>query len=213
MSHVSKKPRVIIDVDDVLLELNLHVAEQVRQMGYPDFQVENILTYDLNKTLDKSCLPEHQRDLMDNGLGCSRDLILSLYRDPNIFKTVPLTCRFEEGLKLLTEIFEVIINSNNFTLDIIEEKLKLFKHFCKDLDLQYNFCVSSDKPLFNDVYAVFEDNIENLKLYSDDCIKLLVDRPQNQERYNGKLLVGIKNLYRVDSFYAGVKKLVEELSY
>lgn len=213
MSHASKKPRVIIDVDDVLLELNLHVAEQVRQMGYPDFRVENILTYDLNKSLDNSCLPRHQMSLMDNGLGCPRDLILSLYRDPNIFKTVPLTCRFEEGLKLLTENFEVIINSNNFTLDIIEEKLKLFKHFCKDLDLQYNFCISSDKPLFNEVYAVFEDNIENLKLYSDDCIKLLVDRPQNQELYNRELLNEIKNLHRVENFYAGVKKLAEELSY
>lgn len=213
MSHASKKPRVIIDVDDVLLELNPHVAEQVRQMGYLDFRVENILTYDLNKSLNKSCLPRHQRSLMDNGLGCPRDLILSLYRDPNIFKTVPLTCGFHKGLKLLTEKFEVVINSNNFSIDIVEEKLKLFKHFCKDLDLQYNFCISNDKPLFNNVYAVFEDSIGNLKIYPDGCIKLLVDRPQNQELYNGELLIEIKNLYRVDSFYAGVKKLIEELSY
>lgn len=204
------KNLVIIDVDDVLIDLNKSVERRINSLGYLAFKAENVKTYDLNKSVDVSMLPESNRKLMDNGLGCPRDLIMRCYNDVKVFENAELEENFYDGLKLLSENFNVLIHTNNFNLEIVRFKIDLFQKYCNNLDLNYNFCVGSDKPAFSDVYAVFEDCIGNTIKYSDSCKKILVDKPHNSELFNKESFSVVKNLQRVKNFYEGVEYLIKE---
>lgn len=202
------KDLVIVDVDDVLLDLNKSVARRLRSMGYTFCSEENFVTYDLNKSIDISMLPLNNRNLMSNGLGCPRELILSCYKDVESFKGASLTDNFYKGLKLLSENFNVLVHTNSFSLQIVKFKIDLFERLCSDLDLNFSFCVGDDKPHYEDVFAVFEDCVENLLKYSDDSLKILVDKPHNRELFNHDKLCEVKNLQRVENFYDGVQYLL-----
>ena len=204
------KDLVIVDVDDVLINLSKSVERRVNSVGYPAFKAENVKTYDLNKSVDVSMLPESKRKLMDNGLGCPRDLIMRCYNDVKVFENAELEENFYDGLKLLSENFHVLIHTNNFNLEIVRFKIDLFQKYCSNLDLDYNFCVGSDKPAFANVYAVFEDCIGNTIKYSDSCKKILVDKPHNSELFNKESFSVVKNLQRVKNFYEGVEYLLKE---
>lgn len=204
------KELVIVDVDDVLLELNASVVDRINKMGYPDLKVENIVSFDLNKSIDVFMLPVSQQGLQDNGLGCPRDLIMQCYSEVESFAHASLTENFYEGLKLLSEEFNTLIHTNNFNLEIAKFKIELFERLCSDLDLNFNFCVGKDKPAFTNVYAVFEDCVGNIVKYSDSCRKILIDRTHNRELFNGKLLSEATNLHRAKNFYDGVEYLLKE---
>ena len=205
-----KKELVVVDVDDVLINLNKSVERRVNSLGYLAFKAENIKTYDLNKSVDVSMLLEGKRKLMDNGLGCPRDLIMRCYNDVRVFEDAELVENFYDGLKLLSENFNVLIHTSNFNLDIVRFKISLFQKYCSNLDLSYNFCVGSDKPAFPDAYAVFEDCVGNTIKYSESCKKILVDRPHNSELFNKESFSLVKNLQRVKNFYEGVEYLIKE---
>ena len=90
-----KSRLVIVDVDDVLIDLNKNIEKRINKMGYTDYKVENIKTYDLNKDINVSMLPEKQRSFMGNGLGCPRELILSYYSDVESFYYAPIVKRMK----------------------------------------------------------------------------------------------------------------------
>lgn len=205
-----KSRLVIVDVDDVLIDLNKNIKKRINKMGYTDYKVENIKTYDLNKDINVSMLPEKQRSFMDNGLGCPRELILSCYSDVESFYYAPIVKNAYEGLKLLSDKFDVLIHTSSYNMNIIRFKMDLFESKFKNLRLDYNFCCGKEKPAFNNVFAVFEDSIPNIVKYDDETIKLLVDRPQNCELFNNDLLSKVKNINRVENFYTGVQYLLKE---
>lgn len=204
------KRLVVVDVDDVLLDLNKSVEKRAQEMGYFDYCSENIKTYSLNKGIDTTLLSENQRNLEDT-LGCPRGLILELYKDLRCFADAKFTPNMRDGLKLLSKNFSTLIYTSSWSFDIARFKLNLFEEICSDLDLSYAFGVGTDKPVFKDVFAVFEDSLPNLLDYDSITKKILVDRPQNCELFNKNLLCQLENLVRVENFYSGVQHLLKEV--
>lgn len=206
---LEKTKLVVVDVDDVLIDLNDSVADML-SLNYKDFKSSNVVTFDLNKNISVEELPDYQKGFMANGLGCPRNVILNAYTCLDVFKNAKLTYKVREGLKLLSENFHTIIHTNNFSLEIAAFKIDLLKNLCSDLVMDYNICVGNNKPVFDNVYAVFEDCVGNIAKYSDDCKKYLINRPHNREVFNREALSIVKNLRRVENFYTGVKELVQE---
>ena len=102
------KQLVIVDVDDVLINLNDSVADYL-SVSYKNFKSSNIVTFDLNKSIDTAKLPSYQRGYIDNGLGCPRSEILSAYTYVDIFRNAKIVNNAYEGLKLLSEHFNIEI--------------------------------------------------------------------------------------------------------
>lgn len=204
------KPLVIVDVDDVLIDLNDSVADYL-SVSYKNFKSSNIVTFDLNKSIDTAKLPPYQRGYTDNGLGCPRSEILSAYTCVDIFRNAKIVNNAYEGLKLLSEHFNVVIHTNNLSLEIAKFKIELLMSISGGLDIAYNICVGKEKPVFENVYAVFEDCVDNIVKYNDDCKKILIDRPHNRELFNGNKLSEAKNITRVENFYSGVQYLLKEI--
>lgn len=204
------KQLVIVDVDDVLINLNDSVADYL-SVSYKNFKSSNIVTFDLNKSIDTAKLPPYQRGYIDNGLGCPRSKILSAYTCVDIFRNAKIANNVYEGLKLLSEHFNVVIHTNNFSLEIAQFKIELLMSISDGLDIAYSICVGKEKPVFENVYAVFEDCVDNIVKYSDDCKKILIDRPHNRELFNGNKLSEAKNITRVENFYSGVQYLLKEI--
>lgn len=205
------KKLVIVDVDDVLIDLNDSVADLL-SIEYKNFNVENIVTFDLNKNIDIKKLTPSHRGYIDNGLGCPRERILSMYTNLYAFENAKITDNAYEGIKLLSEYFDVVVHTNNFSLEIAEFKIKLLRSLFENINISYSICIGKEKPAFENVFAVFEDCIGNIVKYSDSCRKILIDRPHNREVFNGKSLSEAKNLVRVENFYTGVELLLKEAS-
>ena len=202
---------VVVDVDDVLIDLNKSVEKKLQRKGYKDFSVNNIYTYDLNKSIDITQLPPSKQELVDNGLGCYRGYILDCYRDVDVFNTACICKNAINGMKVLASNFNVIINSLSCTSSICSYKLSLYDRYFNYPNVGCNLMVGVSKPIFSEAFAVFDDSIEELLRYSDNTIKILVDRPQNRELFNKNKLSQCKNLVRVKNFYNGVQFLVEKL--
>lgn len=202
------KKLVIIDMDDVLINVNKSVEKVIREMGYTNYSVDNIKTYDLNKSIDVRLLPDSIKDLEDNGLGCPRGLILELYKDLKSFVNADMVYKMVDGLTLLSSKFPTLIYTSSWSYDVVRYKLNFFEDLCSNLDLSYTFGVGLFKPAFKDVYAVFEDSLPNLQGYDSDVIKVLVNRPQNCELFNKELILSLDNLVRVENFYSGVEYLI-----
>ena len=201
---------IIVDMDDVLIDLNGQVEKEVQAMGYSDFKVENILTYDLNKSIIHENLPIHQKLLQDHGLGCPREVIIEKYGDINVFKKCcDISYDNMKALKKLSEKYNVVIHTLSFNSDILFHKAEYLTSVLRDFKIAYSFALGSIKLGYNgDVIAVFEDCLENLTCYNDTTKKLLIDKPYNRDVYNSHLLSELSNIERVRSFSDGVKLLL-----
>lgn len=190
--------KIVVDVDDVILELNKSVEMMIQHMGYPNFRMENILTYDLNSGVSVEDLSEMQRNLMDNGLGCPRNLILQCYSNLFAFQNAKISENAILALKMLSEKNEVLIQTVSYSLPIASFKVSMFERL--NLPLKYEFCIGTDKKVHEDADWVIDDSLEVLSGYSK-CNKIVIDKPYNRERFNARLIKGQSNLIRVSSLY------------
>lgn len=183
------KKKVVVDCDDVLLLLNESVEEYLK-IRYPDYSMSKIHNFAL-----------------DGDIGCPKSEVLKAYGNPIVFVHAGLTFKFYDALELLCNKYDVIISTNNLNLSIIKYKIELFQRIFNDLELTYWFSCKK-KPVCQEAYAVFEDCLENMLEYSPDSIKVLIDKPYNQESYNGVVIKQLSNLCRCKNFYAGVQYLL-----
>lgn len=183
------KKKVVVDCDDVLLLLNESVEEYLK-FQYPNYSISKIHNFAL-----------------DGDIGCPKSEVLKAYGNVLVFTHADLTFKLYAGLKLLCDKYDVIISTNNLNLDIIKFKIDLFQKILGDLQLTYWFSCKK-KSVCQEAYAVFEDCLENMLEYSPSSIKILIDKPYNQEAYNGVVIKQLNNLCRCKNFYAGVQYLL-----
>lgn len=205
---------VVVDIDDVLINLNESVQELLNKWGYEDFSVDNIYTYDLNKSIDISKLPVEKQKLSDNGLGCPRERILNCYSDSTAFIYASCTENMVKGMKLLSKHFDVVLNSTCSSPLTASTKADFYREYFGTIyNVTLNLSVRRIKPVFDDCYAVFDDCVEELVRYPSETKKFIVNRPQNRDLFYKTLISQQSNIKRCENFYDGVKKLVEEVKH
>lgn len=205
------KKTVLVDMDDVLINLNETTVNYLNSVGFTKLRLENFVVFKLNDGIDVSKLPNSQRNLCYNGLGCPRDIILEAYKSDSVFKLTKFYDGVYESMKKLCDNFNVIIHTHSLSSDVAKFKIDLLESMFSDLDITINLCVGRYKPPIQQPYAVFEDCLENLLKYNDSvCEKILIDKPWNRELFNSELISSLNYLHRVNNFTEGVEYLLSK---
>lgn len=132
--------------------------------------------------------------------------IFELFKDPEIIKNEPLYSGCKTFLKKLYAIskknnFDIVIHTHMLDKYVAEARKTWLESLITSLRLDGVKVVidcGKEKNMFKGTYYVVEDCIENLKK-SDAQIKILLDRPHNNEKTNAGLLDGLI-CYRCNSY-------------
>lgn len=185
--------QVVYDVDDVLNNLNNIVFNKAGVEG----KVTRYYTNE-NEGLTKSEMAE-----MNN-----------LYANPDTFRIL----EYNDGAERICDIektgfADVFIYSANFNPIISRIKYdSLISAIPNIKPDNIELVISSGhKHARRDTDIIIEDSADNIMLYSDNVIKILIDKPYNQENKYPELME-VKNLIRVDTLVDAVN-LVENIVY
>lgn len=183
--------QVVYDVDDVLNNLNNIVFNKAGVEG----KVTRYYTHE-NEGLTKSEMAE-----MNN-----------LYANPDTFRVL----EYNEGAERICDIektgfADVFTYSANFNPLISRIKYdSLISAIPNIKPDNIELVISSGhKHARRDTDIIVEDSADNIMLYSDDVIKILIDKPYNQENKYPELRE-VKNLVRVDTLVDAVN-LIEDI--
>lgn len=144
---------ILIDVDGVMYNL----LDAIK-MKYPNFNPENVVSYDFK-------CPD---------LGISREEIMKCLKDPYIFASEPLYEGVHEGLEKLKDLDECVAYTS------VPDSCMSVR--CKQLlDIDLKGMISTDlcKPMI-ECTALIEDNPEMLLKYKGtNTIRICIERPYN----------------------------------
>ncbi len=228
------KPNIIIDMDGVLNNLNATMCKALNFSDYlsqgttnirtnNNISVSRILTYNYNKDLDSSLVPEDIALSFKSGeyyLNAYRSDILKLFEDKRVFIKAGLLFK-DEVKKLLLELSSsanIIIHTLSFTDEISKYKQKLLTNAFGDVpNIKILTLSGGDKDSLDcDVDFVIEDCLGNLVKYSSDsnCKLILINTTYNQELYNSQYqeLFSNKNLLRVSNCKDALQYVINTLT-
>ena len=198
---------VEIDMDDVLLGTNLSLERKLHKLGYTDFKLENVKTYDFNKSLDKSDF--------DIDLGVPINVIMEQYRDIEVFRQAKFD---EDALRLMKEMcrtgrYRFIVHTLSFTEEIDNFKSDYINNYFKLYSNVWFMGVNNkDKQALKNVDIVIEDCHLNLRDCSEGTVCYLVDKPYNQLKYNKycRDILLRNNIIRVNSATEALEKIYSQ---
>ena len=195
-NYENKKKIIVYDLDEVLNNLNEYVYNFLK---VPSASVFNI----------KEC-KEYTEE--------QKVAILSMYRDPEVFKKLDLVDGGKEILDIeSTGKAEVWINSNNLSDEVKQAKIQWLKEKLPEFNMQHvvmQVKAAESKDGHDDAFIIVEDNLLNLRKYSKDTIKILIDKSHNQsEAYNtsdeAEGIIRVKDLKEANS---RIKQIVNDLT-
>lgn len=185
---------VVFDLDGTLVDLHSPLVNRVK-CDYPLFDMNRVLTYDFNKSLDFTKVSESfletekfsdMRDIYF-GLNAPRSLMFSHLSDLSLFEEARYYDGVIEGLVGLSKVCNIIFHSLAFTKEIAHYKSEMiYRDFGQLFDFTVVTTVGKSKPALIGMDYVVEDNIFDLDDYvgNSDAELLLIDKPYNSELYN-----------------------------
>lgn len=191
------KKRIVIDLDGVVFPTQELLCTMVRETTPSSkFSLDRILTYNFNKSLDMSLVPEevlkrdeYTFDDIEYGLGIPRKDVFALLTSPELFKRLTPYEEVHDALLNFTNAvgdgFEVVFYSLAWSTEILKLKEESIQRYFGDIpNLYYSLIVSSDrvtKPFMSCDYLI-EDNPSAVSNVDTKCF--LVDKPYNNEGYS-----------------------------
>lgn len=215
------KRNIIIDLDGTFIDTHKAIQKYVN-LSYPDFNMENVHTYDFNKSLkdlpelnnyfDKETIKDILNNNFDTSLKAPRSFILKSLSDESIFKeSKPFDKAVENVRELMNnERFYTVFNSTAYSSKIASVKYQqLIELYPEE---KYTISVSiGEKPLYYNSPIVIEDSLDELKRYFEANIKgdyYLIDKPYNQEIFNPNYNKLFKNIKRVKDINEAILNIV-----
>ena len=215
--------RVIeIDLDGVFFDFHSEFELEI-QKKHKDFCIDNVLTYDFNKSLSKvdreTLVSELGVDVADSvfnpdiTLGAPRiELIKELSNVALFERAKPYKGAVESIKRLLaTDCFKIVFNSyagaNSEESECISRvKFSRLKEIFNDLPMSLVISTGECKPVLSASDIVIEDNIWHLKKYKT-AQGYLINQPFNQSRFlpSGESL---GKVVRVDSLEDAVNNYI-----
>ena len=187
----NKNLEIVIDIDDTLWGLNKRICEK---RGIKENLLRHFSVY------DNSLLTREEKDMMIHD-----------YKDVNIFKNIDWYDGVEKLLELEKFGASILINSNNFSEEIANQKLLELKKVLPDIkDTQIQMNIISDckkKKIQEPVFILMDDSPHNIA-NTDAEHYILLEKPWNISRYGFQTLEKITNvhperLYFVPNFKEG----------
>lgn len=174
-----------VDVDGVLLNIDTELEKELHADGYTKFSMENVKTYDFNKSLGNEVfsLPS---------LGVLPSTIVTYYRRPSIFENA---VEDREAIELLCKLgktgrVEIRLVTVCFSDEIADIKRKRFSKYFEgipniSLEAVVGFMTKKESAFQPD--GVVEDSYENLLRFDNDVHLYLVNRGYNTLYYNPQI--------------------------
>ena len=183
---MSLKPKVYVDIDNVVLDLQEGVRLVLLEQGI-SFYPEALIDYNYN-----------------GAIGCDKRLVFESFKNPEIYKRAPLFSGVEESLQVLRQYADVYAWTQ---ITPLPELWKMREHLCKSLGLHpliYAY-PSEPKPIDSTVSAVFEDSIANLEKWRDTPTDLyLVQQPYNVRCFDRRFI-------KVFNLQDGINRFINRL--
>ena len=215
------KRNIIIDLDGTFIDTHKRIQKHVNLL-YPDFSMENVHTYDFNKSLkdlpklndyfDEGIIKDILNNNFDTSLKAPRSFILKSLSDESIFKeSKPFDKAVENVKKLMNnERFHIVFNSTAYSSKIASVKYQQLIELYPDE--KYTISVSiGEKPLYYNSPIVIEDSLDELDRYLKANIKgdyYLIDKPYNQEIFNPKYSKLFENIKRVKDINEAILNII-----
>lgn len=200
------KRLIEVDVDGVLLDIHSALENKLHEMGFTKFSMENVRTYDFNRSLGSSAfiLPT---------LGVTSDIIFNQLKNVEIFRKAKPDWDAIEFIKHIAanDDIEFIIHTSSLDETVTEEKKKQLSEWfgnCKNI----SFVVTgSDKELLrDDIAAVIENCHLNLYKYPQTTQCYLVNKPYNRlsSFYNTEYMdiLNASHVHRCENTLQALKK-------
>lgn len=222
---------ICVDFDGVLYETQKVLKSRLKSMGYK-FNLNNILVYDFNKSLNdigrailrgRGVHNDTDKYLCD----APREKIFEILADPTIYSdSVPLTDdemhESQKGISLLKEMManpkvKVIITTVCYTDEIAKAKEEYLKRVFPDCDYEFQAVkeeTEEGKPIPKGTTYIIEDNVRVAKQCSTSItasdnkpLLLLVRKPWNNPHFDSTLEGDDVNKFNVliNSLYDGLK--------
>lgn len=185
---------VVFDLDGTLVDLHSPFASRVK-CGYPLFDMNRVLTYDFNKSLDFTKVDESflktekfsdMRDIYF-GLNAPRSLMFTYLSDLSLFEEAQYYDGVIEGLVELSKVCNIIFHSLALTKEIAHYKSEMiYRDFGQLFDFTVVTTIGRTKPALIGMDYVVDDNIFDLADYigNSNVELLLIDKPYNSELHN-----------------------------
>lgn len=177
-----KKPIVAIDVDGCILDIYTPLTKLLHMRGYVEFSMNRVLTYDFNKSLEQSKVPDWLSKSSISGdfyLNAYRNDIFGALSSDETFMFAKLYPNCAEMLKKLSSVASIVLNTMSLTESIKEIK----RHKLDFSGILLNSFVGA-KPALDHADFVIDDSIFELDKYSSGTKKYLVNAPYNQVEFN-----------------------------
>lgn len=170
---LTEQKQIVIDVDGVLLDIHKEMEHIMQKKGYTNFYMQNVRTYDLNK----SC-PEYE-------LGAPRDLIMEEFHKTPVFDNAKWDMDAIRMINNLadTGLCHIIIYSASFTENIKRCKEKMLITMLHKNNIELKLVGAEKQPILT-ADAVIEDCIDNLYPYPATTQCYLINKPYNRLETN-----------------------------
>jgi 5'(3')-deoxyribonucleotidase len=165
--RLQAKLKIVYDVDDVLNNLNHYVFSTLK-LGLPDRF--NIM--DCDKYIDEQ-----------------KKAILGMYSSPDTFRKISYVpgaseiCEIEKTGKA-----EIWINSHSFNEEILQVKHDSLVELLPEMNKSHIILTigrGAGKKQLDNTDIIVEDSFTNLMEYSDDVLKVLINKTHNQAKTYG----------------------------
>lgn len=198
---------IVFDMDGVLLDLHTSLEKKLK-IEYPNFTMNNVLTYDFNKSLDLSLFP-FDNGLRKNNLGlyASYDEIIKCLNNPDIYKEALVyknVCLLLETLS--KKGHTIYITTKTMDFNVAKYKTEQLNQLFGGLkNVSIIVTLGKNKSIIADADIVIEDNPFELERYlSLNVNRYLINKSYNQVQYNRNLEDVFDNSTRVNTTFDAI---------
>lgn len=183
------KKSILFDLDGVLVDLHSELENRLHKMGYTEFSMMRVLTYDFNKSLEAApeFLKESNIPNYEYYINAPRNVIFDLLGDITLFENAKLHNNIVEDLIELSKHYDIGFHSFALNTTIANQKANLINSCFSGL-FKYNLILSTGvkKSAILGYDYIVEDNIFDLTDYAKFTTSelFIIDKPYNQEKFN-----------------------------
>lgn len=198
---------ITIDVDGVLLDVH---AQMMQIFNYLNMQYDekDIYTYDFNASLP---------DIAKFNKLPPRNMIYEMFENPALYRKAPVDWDSILLIRGFAERgYKFLIYTVSSNIDVFMVKQALFSQwfaFTPNVEFESIIGTENNVKCGKNTKAVIEDCHINLREYSAETFKFLVDKPYNKATYNLEYhdVFNDINFHRCESTYSAIMDAVKHV--
>lgn len=212
------KPVVMLDLDGTIIDLHKPFVERVHKMGFNDFSMDRVLTYDFNKTLPESLAPAWLKESAKASVGsyylnADRAMLFNEFDDVTLFEDADFFDGVVDAVVELSKYAKVVFHSFAFKPSIAQQKIDVINKTFTDV-IPYGIItsVTDSKPILLNFDYVVEDNAHDLVGYNNftQSKLVLIDKPYNSEEFNPSLSSLFLKAHRCENPIKSLEYVISE---